>query len=105
MSIVSNSIINADAEARYLSPGELDQIKAFVSGGQRRLRVAPLDDSRGMCTYYCPQPKTTAVEMTAYALLTFTEQNAVSFGLPIMKWLLSKQSKFGGYGSTQVYRR
>jgi len=40
MSIVSNSIINADAEARYLSPGELDQIKAFVSGGQRRLRVA-----------------------------------------------------------------
>lgn len=40
MSIVSNSIINADAEARYLSPGELDQIKAFVTGGQRRLRVA-----------------------------------------------------------------
>ena len=39
MSIVSNSIINADAEA-YLSPGELDQIKAFVTGGQRRLRVA-----------------------------------------------------------------
>ena len=40
MSIGSNSIINADAEARYLSPGELDQIKAFVTGGQRRLRVA-----------------------------------------------------------------
>ena len=40
MSIVSNSIINADAEARYLSPGELDQIKSFVAGGQRRLRVA-----------------------------------------------------------------
>jgi len=40
MSIVSNSIINADAEARYLSPGELDQIKSFVTGGQRRLLVA-----------------------------------------------------------------
>ncbi|TGG83821.1 MAG: allophycocyanin [Aphanocapsa feldmannii 277cV] len=40
MSIVSNSIINADAEARYLSPGELDQIKAFVGAGSRRLRVA-----------------------------------------------------------------
>ena len=26
MSIVSNSIINADAEARYLSPGELDPV-------------------------------------------------------------------------------
>lgn len=40
MSIVSNSIINADAEARYLSPGELDQIKSFASGGAQRLRVA-----------------------------------------------------------------
>ena len=79
-----------------------------VCAGSMRYWTAngqPLDDSRGMCTYYCPQPKTTAVEMTAYALLTFTEQNAVSFGLPIMKWLLSKQSKFGGYGSTQVERR
>ena len=47
MSIVSNSIINADAEARYLSPGELDQIKAFVTGGQRRLRGAQvLSESR-----------------------------------------------------------
>jgi allophycocyanin alpha subunit len=47
MSIVSNSIINADAEARDLSPGELDQIKAFVGGGQRRLRVAQvLSESR-----------------------------------------------------------
>jgi len=47
MSIVSNSIINADAEARYLSPGELDQIKSFVTGGQRRLRVAQvLSESR-----------------------------------------------------------
>ena len=47
MSIVSNSIINADAEARYLSPGELDQIKSFVGAGQRRLRVAQvLSESR-----------------------------------------------------------
>ena len=47
MSIVSNSIINADAEARYLSPGELDQIKAFVTGGQRRLRFRLRLHSRG----------------------------------------------------------
>ncbi|MCP9928042.1 allophycocyanin [Cyanobium sp. CH-040] len=47
MSIVSNSIINADAEARYLSPGELDQIKSFVAAGQRRVRVAQvLSESR-----------------------------------------------------------
>lgn len=40
MSIVTKSIVNADAEARYLSPGELDRIKSFVTSGDRRLRVA-----------------------------------------------------------------
>ncbi len=34
MSIVTKSIVNADAEARYLSPGELDRIKAFVTSGE-----------------------------------------------------------------------
>lgn len=47
MSIVTKSIVNADAEARYLSPGELDRIKAFVNSGETRLRVAQkLTDSR-----------------------------------------------------------
>ena len=40
MSIVTKSIVNADAEARYLSPGELDRIKSFVSTGERRVRIA-----------------------------------------------------------------
>jgi allophycocyanin alpha subunit len=40
MSVVTKSIVNADAEARYLSPGELDRIKGFVSSGERRLRIA-----------------------------------------------------------------
>jgi len=40
MSIVTKSIVNADAEARYLSPGELDRIKAFVSSGEGRVRIA-----------------------------------------------------------------
>lgn len=40
MSIVTKSIVNADAEARYLSPGELDRIKAFVTSGESRLRIA-----------------------------------------------------------------
>ncbi|MEM7578756.1 MAG: allophycocyanin subunit alpha [Cyanobacteria bacterium P01_A01_bin.80] len=47
MSIVSKSIVNADAEARYLSPGELDRIKSFVTSGQRRLGIAQmLTDNR-----------------------------------------------------------
>ncbi len=40
MSIVTKSIVNADAEARYLSPGELDRIKGFVTSGDKRLRIA-----------------------------------------------------------------
>jgi allophycocyanin alpha subunit len=40
MSIVTKSIVNADAEARYLSPGELDRIKGFVASGEKRLRIA-----------------------------------------------------------------
>ena len=47
MSIVTKSIVNADAEARYLSPGELDRIKAFVSSGEARVRIAQvLTESR-----------------------------------------------------------
>ena len=47
MSIVTKSIVNADAEARYLSPGELDRIKSFVPSGESRLRIAQtLTDSR-----------------------------------------------------------
>ncbi|MCL6433855.1 MAG: allophycocyanin subunit alpha [Leptolyngbyaceae cyanobacterium HOT.MB2.61] len=47
MSIVTKSIVNADAEARYLSPGELDRIKSFVTSGDKRLRIAQtLTDSR-----------------------------------------------------------
>jgi allophycocyanin alpha subunit len=47
MSIVTKSIVNADAEARYLSPGELERIKAFVTTGESRLRIAQtLTESR-----------------------------------------------------------
>ncbi|MDJ0901873.1 MAG: allophycocyanin [Xenococcus sp. MO_188.B8] len=47
MSIVTKSIVSADAEARYLSPGELERIKGFISSGASRLRVAQvLTESR-----------------------------------------------------------
>lgn len=42
MSIVTKSIVNADAEARYLSPGELDRIKDFVKSGESRVRIAQI---------------------------------------------------------------
>jgi allophycocyanin alpha subunit len=47
MSIIKKLIENADAECRYLSPGEMDQIKSFVISSDRRLRlVKTLTESR-----------------------------------------------------------
>jgi allophycocyanin alpha subunit len=39
MSIITKMIVNADAEVRYLSPGELDQIKIYIKSSERRLRL------------------------------------------------------------------
>ncbi|MBD2465260.1 allophycocyanin [Oscillatoria sp. FACHB-1407] len=47
MSIIKKLIENADTECRYLTPGEMDQIKSFVMSGDRRLRlVKALTESR-----------------------------------------------------------
>jgi allophycocyanin alpha subunit len=47
MSIITKIIVNADAEVRYFTPGELDQIKIFVKSSERRLHlVQSLTQSR-----------------------------------------------------------
>lgn len=39
MSFIIKAIANADAEARFLSPGELDQIRSFVTSSGSRLNL------------------------------------------------------------------
>lgn len=39
MSIIQTLITKADADCRYLTPGEVDQIKLFVASGERRLQL------------------------------------------------------------------
>ncbi|MBD1846014.1 allophycocyanin [Cyanobacteria bacterium FACHB-63] len=47
MSVVQKLIVNADAECRYLTPGEMEQIKGFMMSSDRRLRlVRTLTESR-----------------------------------------------------------
>jgi allophycocyanin alpha subunit len=47
MSIIKKLIVNADAESRYLTPGEMEQIKGFMMSSDRRLRlVKALTESR-----------------------------------------------------------
>ena len=42
------------------------------------------------------------VEMTAYALLTYTHRRDFSEAVPIAKWLVSQRNSRGGFTSTQV---
>lgn len=42
MGIITQSIADADREARYLNPGELKAIREFFVGGQERLRLATI---------------------------------------------------------------
>ncbi|AKG20383.1 allophycocyanin [Calothrix sp. 336/3] len=47
MSIITKMIVNADAEVRYFTPGEMEQIKIFVQSSDRRLHlVKALTQSR-----------------------------------------------------------
>lgn len=39
MSMITKMIVNADAQVRYLTPGELEQIKMFVKSSERRLQI------------------------------------------------------------------
>ena len=39
MSIITKINVNADAEIRYLTPGELEEINLFVKSSDRRLRI------------------------------------------------------------------
>ncbi len=39
MSIITKIIINADADIRYLTPGELEEINLFIKSSDRRLRI------------------------------------------------------------------
>jgi len=40
MSLVKKLILDADAETRYFTPGELDQLMSFAKRGEHRLRIA-----------------------------------------------------------------
>jgi CD109 antigen len=47
------------------------------------------------------QARAVDIEMTAYALLTYTLRNDFSGGVVIAKWLVSQRNSLGGFSSTQ----
>lgn len=44
------------------------------------------------------------IEMTAYALLTYTLLGDVATALPVVKWLSQQRNALGGFSSTQASR-
>lgn len=62
-------------------------------------KVVPQEETKNP---WLSQPNSVNVEITAYALLTLVNNNQITDGLPIMKWLLSQQNENGGFQSTQV---
>ncbi|EMP28675.1 hypothetical protein UY3_14223 [Chelonia mydas] len=47
------------------------------------------------------QPRSVDIELSAYALLSHFQQDRLSEGIPIMKWLSQQRNHLGGYSSTQ----
>uniref|UniRef100_A0A8C0J627 CD109 antigen n=1 Tax=Chelonoidis abingdonii TaxID=106734 RepID=A0A8C0J627_CHEAB len=47
------------------------------------------------------QPRSVDIELAAYALLSHFQQDRLSEGIPIMKWLSQQRNHLGGYSSTQ----
>ncbi|ELT94944.1 hypothetical protein CAPTEDRAFT_228650 [Capitella teleta] len=65
--------------------------------------VLPTDPRMTVCPF--PQSHSANVEMTAYALLTYTsvpgDDEAIPRALPIVKWLSKQRNAHGGFASTQ----
>ncbi|XP_013387199.1 CD109 antigen-like [Lingula anatina] len=72
---------------------------ATVEGGLKYWQIS--DTPR--CRYrYCYNPPTQEVETAAYALMVHSLKNESNAGIPILKWLVTEQNSYGGFGSTQV---
>ena len=53
-------------------------------------------------TYMSYNVKPSAIETASYVLLAYLQQNDLTAGRPIMKWLMTQINGKGGFMSTQV---
>ena len=53
-------------------------------------------------TYMSYDVKPSAIETASYVLLAYIQQNDLTNGIPIMKWLMTQLNGKGGFMSTQV---
>nr|XP_033794268.1 CD109 antigen-like [Geotrypetes seraphini] len=53
----------------------------------------------GLSNYW--QPSSSDIETASYALLSHFQQNRITEGIPIMKWLSQQRNNLGGYSTTQ----
>jgi len=60
------------------------------------------DSPPGMWRSPYRRARSVDIEMTAYALLTYTRRRDFAGAVPIVKWIVSQRNSRGGFSSTQV---
>ena len=82
-------------------------MRSFVAGGLKYWHKAGSDDStRPVPVRWRPpyrRARSFDIEMTAYALLTYTRLRDFSGAVPIAKWIVAQRNSRGGFSSTQVH--
>lgn len=76
----------------------LEKRSSNINGMKYWTKIIPISERTN--PWYC-QPLTVNVEMTAYALQAFVEAGRSVDAISIMKWLITKRNKNGGFQSTQ----
>ncbi|KAJ6646228.1 CD109 antigen, partial [Pseudolycoriella hygida] len=88
----------AQDQSRTVLFQKLDANAKTIGDRKHWEKTVPQEETKNP---WLSQPNSVNVEMTAYALLTLVNNNQITDGLPIVKWLLSQQNENGGFQSTQ----
>ena len=77
----------------------------FVADGmmywQEKQDTHKPNDNPWLLPYY--RPRSADIEITAYALLAYSNEKDFNVGLSISRWLSQQRNSLGGYSSTQVH--
>ncbi|XP_078085518.1 CD109 antigen [Mustelus asterias] len=96
LSLVTYALTLANSRYAALALDELNE-RADENDGVR-FWSSPVKTSS---TRWGQQPRSTDIEVAAYALLSHLRQDKLMEGIPIMRWLSESRNHLGGFSSTQ----
>nr|UCK81477.1 CD109 antigen-like protein [Arenicola marina] len=106
LSIVSYALALAESDSTTTAVDYLNNLAIQKDGEMHWTKTGQDDEDHedGDWRVWRPptrQAKSTDIEMTSYALMTYTRLGMVSDGIPVMKWLVAQRNALGGFASTQ----